>query len=210
MSASRPSAAGVAPAIEEETGRQTRQERQAQPETGVPGVVEQHRGDDEDGPAQHAIEHDRGPARRREAAAPVPEADEEDEATEHECQRHLPGIQPAHEGLIGDAGIRGPDELEEGLGGVQAEGRVECDPRRRQQPDVRPSKDAAVVRPAEGAPLEGHRCPVPRDRVAVEREGGEVDERVGKEAGRPQHCPDGAGGREAARQARDGGRLEAR
>ena len=151
--------------------------------------------------------------RRRfpEAAAPVPQAGEEDDDPQGEGGRHQERREAAHQHLPREARVGLADELEERLRGVQPDGRVDGDPRRREEPDVGTPQQLAVAREAVRRPMvrTGRRVGC-RHRVAVHDEGRHVDERVGQEAGWSEHLPYGPGRREASGQPGDGGGLEPR
>ena len=165
-------------------GRRPREDEQAgatdddqqQQHHGVrPGrVVDRREGREHHGPADDAVQDDRGPPQRPELAAPVEQAREEQQPAGGQRRRDLDRVEAAHQLLVRERGIRCPDHLEQRLAGVQAERRVDGDPGRRQEPDVAATQDPhvppeallGVVGPARGLGLRvpGHAEPVDQER----------------------------------------------
>ena len=117
----------------------------------------------------------------------------------------------AHEQLVLEPRVGRADELEQRLRRVEPERRVQGDPGRREQPDVRAAQQLGVAPPpVRGSVVRPGRDIGCGDGVAVDRERDEVDDPVREEGGRPEERPRRAGEREAARETGDRRGLEAR
>ena len=71
----------------------------------VARVVQQERRDDEDRPADDAVEDDGGATQRLETAAPVEQPEQEDGPTRDEGERHEQRVEAAHEPLVLEASV---------------------------------------------------------------------------------------------------------
>ena len=194
---------------DEDAGAEPEEQEHLEQQRRIARVVEDQRGDDEDRAADDAREDDGRAPQRGEAVAPVPQAGEEDDAAGHERRAHRERLEATHEGLVAEARIGRTHELEERLRRVQAEGRVECDPGGRQEPDAGAPQDAPIARQHHGPAAALSDAFDVRDGVAVEGQGADVHERVGEEARRAQERPDRPRGRETGAQTGHGGGLEA-
>ena len=130
MSASSPIAAGVAPASTNSPAAPTTTSTSSRTIIVRAEVVDRHAGGEHHGAADDPVQDDRRPAHVLEPAAPVEQADEEQQPADREADRHLPRLEAAHQLLVGELGARLADELEQRLAREQAERRVDGDPRR--------------------------------------------------------------------------------
>ena len=163
MSASRPIAAGVAPASTNSPPAAIASRPRSSAGFVAPTWLMPNGRDEHHRAADDPVQDDRGPAHVLELAAPVEQADEEQQAADRERDRHLPRLEAAHQRLVRELRVRLPDELEQRLAREQPERRVDGDPGRREQPDVAAREDppGSGAGPHRGR-ARGRRAPAPR------------------------------------------------
>ena len=148
MSASRPERGWSRAGEHEEANRGDHRQRQAHDWVDPGAVVEADGAHHQRHAADDAVEDDRGPAHLLEPITPPHDPGHEDDARADQSGGDLERAQAAGEQLIGEPRIAGSNQVEQALTGIDAEGRVDRDPRRREQPDVGGPEQGEVASPA--------------------------------------------------------------
>ena len=140
------------------------------------------RGDEQRRPAQDPVEDDRRPAHRSRTGGPTRRCRRRTARRRPQADADRDRARAAHQQLVGELRVGRPDQLEQRRAREQAERRVDGDPGRGEEPDVRADEDLPVPATARRSP----RTPLLRVRAAARRASG-TPELVDRERDGVQH-----------------------